>query len=135
VPIKIAVADQGPMTVKINRGKLTQVIDNLVLNSDYWLREDLLAKRIDSGTITLRIISPHIIISDNGHGIDPSVEGSLFEPFVSLKKDGRGLGLYVAQQLLDSEGCVIRLRPRRNSFGRFYQFEIDMSGCMVEGET
>ena len=134
IPIKIVVDEQQSMRVKINRGKLTQVVDNLVLNSDYWLREDIRAGRIDAGIITLRINSPNLVVSDNGQGIHPSVEASLFEPFVSLKKDGRGLGLYVAQQLLDSEGCSIRLRPRRNSNHRLYQFEIDLSDCLIEGD-
>lgn len=135
VAIRIVVDEQRPMTVKIHRGKLIQVLDNLILNSDYWLREDIVAQRIESGTITLRIASPYLVISDNGQGIDETVEGSLFEPFVTRKKEGRGLGLYVVQQLLNAEGCTIRVRPRRNSFGRLYQFEINMAECLVEGDT
>lgn len=135
IPLRLLVDEQRAMIVRINRGKLTQVVDNLVLNSEYWVREDVQAKRISEGTITFRIAAPHLLVSDDGQGIDSAVEGSLFEPFVTLKKGGRGLGLYVAKQLLDSEGAAIRLRPRRNSHGRFYQFEIDLSQCMVEGDA
>ncbi|WP_145451664.1 ATP-binding protein, partial [Gimesia panareensis] len=132
-PISLAVRILDPFSVKINQGKLTQVFDNLIINSDYWLKEDLEAGRIDKGIITIRISEPHIVISDNGRGIDPSIEAALFEPSVSRKKNGRGLGLYVAQQLLDSEGCSIKLRARRNSNNRFYQFELDLSGCLIDG--
>jgi len=131
--IQVRVQEQSPFTVRINQGKLTQVLDNLILNSDYWLRQDIESESIDEGVITLRISEPFVRVSDNGMGIDPSVETSLFEPFVSHKKNGRGLGLYVAQQLLDAEGCSISVKRRRNDVGRLYIFEIDLSGCLVDG--
>ena len=40
-----------------------------------------------------------IIVWDNGKGIDPAVENTLFEPFVTEKETGRGLGLYITQEL------------------------------------
>ena len=129
-PLSMRLEIIEPMSVKLNQGLLTQVLDNLILNSDYWLKEDIAAKRMDSGIITVRLAPPHILVFDNGIGIDPNVESSLFEPFVSCKRDGRGLGLFVAKQLLDSEGCEIRLRPRRNGFKRLFQFEIDLSECI-----
>jgi K+-sensing histidine kinase KdpD len=45
---------------------------------------------------------------------------------------GRGLGLYVVQQLLQAEGCDIELAPDRNQRGRLYIFKIDLSGVLVE---
>lgn len=125
----------SPFNVKVNKGKLTQVLDNLILNSDYWLRQDIESESIVDGVITVRISEPFIRVSDNGMGIEPSLEASLFEPFVSYKKNGRGLGLYVAQQLLDSEGCSIRVSHRRNDKGRLYIFEIDLSGCIADGNS
>jgi len=133
--IRVRVQTQSPFTVKINQGKLTQVLDNLILNSDYWLRQDIESESIDDGVITLRISEPFIRVSDNGMGIDPSLESSLFEPFVSYKKNGRGLGLYVAQQLLDAEGCTIDVKRRRNDVGRLYIFEIDLSGGIIDGNA
>lgn len=114
----------------MNRGKLTQIIDNLVLNSEYWLREDLRTGRISQGIIRINICKPHIQISDNARGIDTSVEESLFQPFITTKGrgKGRGLGLFIVKQLLDSEGCNISLLPIRNEQGRRYIFEIDFSG-------
>ncbi|MDA1049663.1 MAG: sensor histidine kinase [Planctomycetota bacterium] len=132
-PIHLIVVESQSFSVKINQGKLTQVLDNLILNSEYWLKEDLIAGRVDGGKITVRVSGPYIRISDNGYGISPAVEDSLFEPFITTKKKGRGLGLYVAQQLLDSDGCSISLQSRRNAGGRLYQFELDMSGCVIDG--
>lgn len=119
-------------TINMNRGKFIQIIDNLILNSEYWLREDIRRGFIDQGIIKIEIRKPFIRIQDNGRGIDPSVESNLFEPFVTTKGkgNGRGLGLFIVRQLLDSEGCEIALLPERNTHNRLFTFEIDLSGVL-----
>ncbi|WP_337175102.1 ATP-binding protein [Paludisphaera sp.] len=129
--IRMEIKGEGFM-VKINRGRLTQVFDNIVLNSEYWLKQEIAAKRLTSGVITVTTDKPFLKIADNGRGIDPSVEASLFEPFVTAKPlgQGRGLGMFISTQLLEGEGCRIGLAPDRNSHGRLYVFEIDLSGVI-----
>lgn len=117
---------------EFNQGKLTQVFNNLIFNSEYWLKEDIAAGRIKEGIITIRIGDERVAFSDNGFGINPKVESSLFEPFVSTKKVKRGLGLFVAQQLMDAESCEIRLSRKRNQSNRLYIFELDFAGCMEQ---
>lgn len=120
----------------MNRGKLNQIIDNLLLNSEYWLREDLRIQRIKSGIITIELSKPFVRVSDNGRGIEPTVEKSLFEPFVTTKGQGRGrgLGLFIIQQLLGSENCRASLSPVRNADGKLYVFEIDLAGGLYSGK-
>ena len=134
ITMKVLCSDPVPFTVRMNKGKLTQVIDNLVLNSEYWLKEDIAQKRLDTGTITLDILRPFVRIFDDGSGVDPSVEHALFEPFVSAKAkgQGRGLGLFIVKQLLDSEGCSIGLIPERNWRQRLFKFQIDLRGAFHE---
>ncbi|HYE18500.1 MAG TPA: sensor histidine kinase [Tepidisphaeraceae bacterium] len=126
--------DDKPFWVRINQGKLTQVIDNLVINSEYWLKEALRVGKIDRGVITARFEAPHVKISDNGSGIDSHIEPTLFQPFNSAKKNGRGLGLFIVRQLLDSDNCSITVSPRRNAEGRLHQFVVDLSG-VLDGES
>ena len=130
--IAIAVCQSTPdeFDVRINRGKLTQVIDNLIINSEYWLKEDVRQGRIASGTVTLEISRPFVRVYDDGRGIDPSVEPALFEPFVTAKRNGRGLGLFIVSQLLESEGCSIGIVPERNEFNRLFKFQIDLRGVL-----
>ena len=118
--------------VKMNKGKLTQVIDNLILNSEYWLKEAKRRGDISDPTITIQSNKPFVTIEDNGLGVDPSVELNLFQPFVTTKPRsvGRGLGLFIAQQLLDTDGCSISLRPERNLHKRRYIFQIDFTGSL-----
>jgi signal transduction histidine kinase len=116
--------------VLVNRGKLTQIFDNLILNSQYWLRESIRRGKQPPGKITIELKSPQVLFSDNGRGIDPAVAGSLFEPFVTTREGGRGLGLFIVRELLESEGSTIRLSRSRNSQDRYFEFQMDLSGMM-----
>jgi signal transduction histidine kinase len=124
---------KGSFIVNMNRGKLVQIIDNLVLNSEYWIKGSFKSGAA-RGLITLELQRPYLYVSDSGPGIDQTVENSLFEPFVTTKGKGRGrgLGLYIVQQLLRSDGCDIRLMPERNVKGRLVKFQIDLSGVLVQ---
>ena len=134
--IEVAVVQgrSAGFSVKMNKGKLTQIIDNLVLNAEYWLSEAIRASSLKEGKITIVVYSAAVQVMDNGRGVDDSVEESLFDPFVTTKRvgEGRGLGLFVARQLLDSESCGIVLLPDRNAYGRRYIFDLDFSGAVCE---
>ncbi|QJE72356.1 sensor histidine kinase [Aerophototrophica crusticola] len=118
-----------------NRGKLMQVFDNLIMNSEYWVRQNLATAGGTPGCIHV-LYSPMMVqIWDSGTGVDPAVEDTLFEPFVTLKprNEGRGLGLFICSQILESLGGTLVLLHRRNSFGRRYVFQMDLSGAAPEG--
>ena len=132
ISMAILRADPTSFNVRMNKGKLTQVIDNLVLNSEYWLKEDIEQGRLRSGNITIELSRPFVRVFDDGSGIDPSVEHALFEPFISAKKQGRGLGLFIVKQLMDSEGCSIGIVPERNGKKRLFKFQIDLRGAIHE---
>src|SRR5260370_13244792 len=134
--LRLKQAEGQKFTLFMNKGKLNQVIDNLLLNSEYWLCEDMRLKRLARGIITIESTMPFVRVSDNGRGVEPSVEKSLFEPFVTTKGQGRGrgLGLFIVQQLLESENCSISLLPERNKFHHLYMFEINFTGGISGGK-
>lgn len=119
-------------SVKINRGKLTQVIDNLLNNSEYWLHERKQNEKKFQPKISVKIEAPWVYVSDNGFGVAPAVENQIFEPFVTTKPkgEGRGLGLFIIRQLLDSSGCTIVLEPTSNEHKRRYKFAINLSNII-----
>ena len=97
----------SPVKAKIIDAVLYQVFINLFDNALYWL------KYID-GERKVKIkfdgFSQSIIFSDNGIGISNDDAPFIFEAFYSGKGDeGRGLGLYIAQKLLNKYDYDISL--------------------------
>jgi signal transduction histidine kinase len=130
VDVEVRTAGKGSFAILMNLGRFVQVFDNVLLNSEHWLVREIEAGRLSRGRIIVEVEAPKVRVFDNGRGIEPSVEQTLFEPFVTTKESGRGLGLFIVQQLLEPEGCTIRLLPERNESGRLFKFEIDFSGVM-----
>jgi len=133
--LRVQVDTERDFTVDVNRGKFTQILDNLLLNSEYWLLQSQRAGTVSDPLISIQVQAPYLIVFDNGRGVDRAVEASLFEPFVSMKKrsEGRGLGLYVVTQLLGTEGASIALASERNTSGNLYKFELDLGEMRVAG--
>lgn len=123
-------------TIRANEGKLTQVFDNLILNSEYWLLQQTATKQIDHGVVTISIDSPFVTVADNGIGVDESIEELAFDPFITTKpaQNGRGLGLFVVRQLLDSMNATIALAPERNLRGRRFRFRMNFGGSQLVGQ-
>ena len=114
--------------VKANEGKLTQVFDNILLNSEYWLKQ---VKQTDvsfTPKVFIEINNPVIRIWDNGNGINDSIAEVIFQPFTTSKPvgEGRGLGLYIVEQIIESMGGAITLSNERNTNNRRYIFQINL---------
>jgi two-component system nitrogen regulation sensor histidine kinase GlnL len=61
-----------------------------------------------------------ITVSDNGPGIDPALRDHVFEPFVSSKPSGQGLGLSLVRKLVrDMNGNVSHERDPRTGLTHF----------------
>lgn len=130
--IRLDLEVRDNFSVFINKGKLTQIFDNLFNNSEYWLQERLSNEPGFKPEIKIVVENPWIYFSDNGYGIPDAVKGAVFEPFVTTKPkgQGRGLGLFIIQQLLDSEGCMIALESKLNDLNRAYIFSLNFSGII-----
>jgi signal transduction histidine kinase len=111
-----------PSRVRISPGRLGQVLDNLVHNSTYWLLDSNLAHG-ETPTIRFVVEGPEIIVADNGPGVAADLGERAFEPFITRKHNGRGLGLWLARQLLDLDQATIQLEADPNT-GRLSHFRI-----------
>ena len=97
----------SPVVAKCTDAVILQLFINLFDNAIYWLSViDLVEKKI---VITLDGNKQQIIFSDNGPGIHSDDIPYIFEAFYSGKDEGRGLGLYIARQLLARMGYSIEL--------------------------
>src|ERR1700722_11852537 len=56
-------------------------------------------------------------IADNGPGIPPELREQIFNPFVTTKKSGVGLGLSIVSKIIDGHHGTIRIEPPGNPAG------------------
>ena len=98
--IKLEIEKIGsPLIAKCTDAVLLQLFINLFDNSIFWLSDiNIKEKNI---IITLDGNNGKLIFSDNGPGINKDDTPYIFKPFYSAKEEGRGLGLYIARQLLE----------------------------------
>lgn len=91
--------------VTISKSKIFPAISNIINNAIYWVL-DQTDKMI---LIHYNEISHTLYIDDSGCGIIASDKEKIFEPFVSYKPNGRGLGLTVARKVLESQGHMLEV--------------------------
>jgi signal transduction histidine kinase len=98
----------SPLVAKTTDAVLLQLFLNLMDNAIYWLNQvNITDKKI---VAFLDGNKQQIIFSDNGPGIKNEDVPYIFDSFYSGKgEDGRGLGLYIAKQLLERQDYSIRL--------------------------
>ncbi len=97
----------SPIVVKCTDAVILQLLINLFDNAVYWLiTPEVVDRKI---VVTLDGNNGQLIFSDNGPGIREDDKPFIFEAFYSGKEDGRGLGLYIARQLLQRMGYSISL--------------------------
>ncbi len=112
-----------------NRDLLTQALLNLVKNAAEAVSEDdgeiVLSTGYRHGVRLAvagsgrRVDLPLVIgVQDNGPGIPEELRPHLFEPFVTTKVGGKGLGLALVAKVVGDHGGVVELdgRPRRTLF-------------------
>lgn len=135
--IHFKIDDRGVnVAIVTNVGLLNQVFDNLFSNAFYWLQYSRDSLNLISSCEYHILINENgtIDIWDNGIGISSSIENDLFNPFISCKDNGRGLGLFICKNNLENNNASIRLLRERNDFGNLYKFHIDLSN-LVELEV
>jgi signal transduction histidine kinase len=114
---------QGPARATVFGSEILQVLSNLILNS-----VDALPR--GEGRISVRVKSSgqsvHILVSDNGEGIPDEFSSRLFEPYISSKISGTGLGLWLSHRIVSKHRGTLRFRSSRRKGRAGTSFRISL---------
>ena len=127
----LEVYDPSLPPVWANRDQLIQVFLNLVKNAAEAIGEDTIDGEIELSTAfkpgvrlkTTASATPvslplEFCVRDNGPGVSPDIAEHLFDPFVTNKASGTGLGLALVAKIIGDHGGIIECEshPRRTTF-------------------
>ncbi len=123
-PIDLKLAEDLPMIVG-NATRLRQVIHNLVQNAQDATHEqaqpriEILTERVGSAIRinsnvlrNPRVAMVRLTVNDNGSGFPAKILNRVFEPYVTTKSRGTGLGLAVVKKIAEEHEARIEVRNR-----------------------
>ncbi len=121
--------EQGLPRILADPVQLQQVLVNLIKNAC-----EALAGRPEPRSLEIRSRSYHgrvlLDVCDNGPGLAPEVSGRLFQPYVTTKEGGMGLGLAICRSIVEAHGGRLAADSRA---GAGVVFHIDLPA--VAGEA
>lgn len=102
------ILDEALPLIELDPQLMKQAIVNIVKNA---------YEAMDcTGTVTLHVFYKndlmHIAISDYGGGLDPAIADAIFQPFITSKTGGSGLGLVITRQIIDSHHGSLECESR-----------------------
>jgi nitrogen fixation/metabolism regulation signal transduction histidine kinase len=113
---------RGPMPAAIDREMLHRVLGNVIQNAAQALRDDP-RKRGTPGRVRVSAEAEAdrylICIDDDGPGIPAELRDSVFDPYVTTKRDGTGLGLSIVKKIIVDHGGSIEAEQSPLGGARF----------------
>jgi two-component system sensor kinase FixL len=120
--------NHSALPVIVDKVQIQQVVFNLVRNSieamaEHPLPHDLLVstKLADEGTA-------EVAVSDTGPGLATKVQAQLFQPFITTKEKGMGLGLSICRSIIDAHGGRLWATPNAER-GVTFRFTLPLAGA------
>jgi two-component system, LuxR family, sensor kinase FixL len=108
--------------VLVDKVQIQQVLLNLIRNAieamDGCEKRELIVSTgpVENGMVAIRV-------ADTGSGIAPEMAGQLFQPFVTTKRHGTGVGLSISRTIVEAHGGEIDARPNPAG-GTIFQFTL-----------
>jgi two-component system sensor kinase FixL len=114
--------DQGRDLVLVDKVQIQQVLLNLIRNAIEAMessprRELLIATRSQDGSWI------EISVADTGVGISADISAQLFQPFVTTKRYGMGVGLSISRSIVENHGGQITAEPNTEG-GTVFRFTV-----------
>jgi two-component system, LuxR family, sensor kinase FixL len=109
----------------IDRRQIQQVLINLMKNAAEAMEHSPLREL----TVTISQAAPNFVqitVADTGPGISAEMAEKLFQPFVTTKAQGMGMGLSICRGIIESHGGRLRLEPNPGG-GAIFRFNVPVA--------
>jgi len=127
VAVSIRVAPALP-PVFVNRVQIQQVLINLIRNAVEAMSEEggrggTTYRELVISVMQSSLEVVEVSVADTGPGLAPEVASRLFQPFVTTKPDGMGVGLSTSQSIVQAHGGQLWAEARPGS-GTVFRFTL-----------
>ncbi len=116
--------DQNADLVLADRVQIQQVLINLMRNAVDAMTEIALPRDL---TVTTKEAADHMLevsVADSGPGIAPGIADDLFQPFITTKAHGMGVGLSISRTIVDAHGGRIWVE-KNGERGTVFRFTLN----------
>ncbi|HEY8872242.1 MAG TPA: PAS domain S-box protein [Stellaceae bacterium] len=125
--------DHSLPPVLVDAVQVQQVVLNLVRNAI----EAMEAGERRELSITTRVTASanmaEVTVADSGPGIAPEIADRLFQPFVTTKENGMGLGLSICREIVEAHQGRLSVAPAPSG-GAVFRLTLPMPPAEVAGE-
>jgi two-component system sensor kinase FixL len=110
--------------VLVDRVQIQQVLINLMRNAIEAMRESerrelIVRTAVEDGGVVVEV-------ADTGPGVSNEVAERLFQPFVTSKASGMGIGLSISKRIIEAHGGEISV-SRNDNGGATFRFSLPMA--------
>jgi two-component system sensor kinase FixL len=89
--------------VLVDKIQIQQVALNLIRNG-LEAMDGMGDKVVSVSARSVEVDMVEVQVRDHGHGIKPEAAGQLFQPFMTTKPDGTGIGLSISRTIIEAHG-------------------------------
>jgi len=114
--------DSSSDFVLADKVQIQQVLLNLMRNAIDAM-EDVERRELVISTLPVIDNMVEISVADTGSGISPEISAQLFQPFVTTKSQGMGVGLSISRTIVEAHGGSITPRPNPGG-GAIFSFTL-----------
>ena len=102
--VEISIQEKAIVKIAADRLQMEQVLLNLIRNAIESAAENPTWQKRVSIRLRRTGSEVQVDVEDNGPGVNPDIAAHLFEPFMTGKPKGMGLGLMLSRQIIQSHG-------------------------------
>ena len=124
IEISYEATSGNAILVEADKGKIVQVLSNLLTNAIKFTREGKIKLGVEVENSTGQVV---ISVKDNGDGIDFEILPQLFTKFATKSDRGMGLGLYISKSIVEAHGGRIWATNNEGEKGATFSFSLNLA--------